>query len=489
MKEKKYPVTRRDFIKVSAATTAAVSAMSLGACNTENVPSPMKRPFGKLGFDVTTLGLGGQASIQWTPEDVVPEQIILKAFELGINYFDTSNLYLKSQLNFNKAFQQLDLIPEQENYNKKLRESIWLTSKTGMRWGKPGWPEQEGVNNWSQGENVQCAVDDVKRSLTQIFGDGEGFYPKGAYLDMVLCHTLNNPAEVDVLYKGLETPLDKEGNFGALVALRDLRDGTNLTGMNPKNEKLIRHIGFSGHAHPPAMIDMIQRDEYGILDGMLVAINANDKTKMNMQHNVIPVAEAKGMGIIGMKVFADAAMYHKEARWSQTPVDVFRKIGTPELPSKPLIEYSLTTPGVHTLIIGIGHIDEDPLKCQLVQNFYAAQIKVDGMSKEERTRIEKQAGAVRPDSNYFQRVKKENLTAPRNAEIVDNKLIWHSALADDEPITHYEVWVDGKLQAKVEHKPQVLKSQPFSFELKENGEEILLASVDNAGNRAETKLV
>lgn len=489
MKNKKYPVSRRDFLKVSAVTTAAVSTMSLGACNTERLPDPMKRPFGKLGFDVTTLGLGGQASIQWTPDDVVPEQIILKAFKLGINYFDTSNLYLKSQLNYNKAFKELHLIPGENGYDKNLRESIWLTSKTAMRWGKPGWPEREGVNNWSQGEKVKCAVDDVKRSLSQLFGDGKGYYPEGAYLNMVLCHTLNNPAEVDVLYEGLETSLDPEGNFGALVALRDLRDGTNLTGMNPKNEKLIRHIGFSGHAHPPAMMDMIQRDEFGVLDGMLIAINANDKTKMNMQNNVIPIAEAKGMGIIGMKVFADAAMYHKEPRWSQTPADVFRKVGTPELPSKPLIEYSLTTPGVHTLIIGIGHIDQDPLKCQLIQNFYAAQVKPDGMSASERKRIEEQAREIRPESNYFQRVEKVGLSGPRELKLDENKLTWQTALADEAPISHYEVIVDGKLVGKVEHKPQLLKSKPFRFQLDKKGNEVLVATVDKDGQRKETKIV
>lgn len=488
MPTKKYPVTRRDFIKVSAATTAAVSTMSLGGCNVEKVPAPMKRAFGKLGFDVTTLGLGGQASIQWTPENVDPVSIILKAFDLGINYFDTSNLYAKSQLHFHSAFEKLNLIPGNDNYNKDLRESIWLTSKTGMRWGKPGWPERENVNNWSNGENVKCAVDDVKRSLTQIFGDGEGYYPEGAYLNMVLCHTLHNTDEVDVLYEGLETPLDPDGNFGALVALRDLRDGTNLTGMNPKNEKLIRHIGFSGHANPPAMMDMIQRDEYGILDGMLIAINANDKTKMNMQYNVIPIAEAKGMGVIGMKVFADAAMYHKKPDWSNTPDDVYMKVGSQELPSKPLIEYSLTTPGVNTLIIGIGHIDDDPLKCQLVQNFYAAQVVPDGMSASERKRIEDQAKNVKPESNYFQAVKKENLSAPRDAKLNGNLLTWQTAMADEAPLDHYEITVDGKLEGTVKHEPQLLKSKPFSFELKEKGEEIVLAAVDRDGSRAEIKL-
>lgn len=490
MKTRKYPVSRRNFIKISAASAAAVSTMSLGSCNVEKVPPPMKRKFGNLGFDVTTIALGGQASLQWTPEDVDPVPIILKAFDLGINYFDTSNLYAGSQLNYNKAFKILKLIPGEEGYNEELRKSIWLTSKTAMRWGKPGWERIENVRNSSNGENVQCAVDDVKRSLTQIFGDGEGNYPEGAYLDMVLVHTLQTVEEVDVLYKGLETPLDPEGNFGALVALRDLRDGTNLTGMNPNNEKLIRHIGFSGHANPPAMIDMIQRDEYGILEGMLVAINANDKTKMNMQHNVIPVAEAKGMGIIGMKVFADAAMYHKEPRWSQTPADVFRKIGTPDLPSRPLIEYSLTTPGVHTLIIGIGQIDEDPLKCQLVQNFYAAQIEPGGMTAEERKKIEDYAGKVKEGkTNYFQTIEKQGLSAPQKLQLAENKISWHTAFADDAPISHYEILMGGQLLGKVEHKPQVLRSQPFVFEIEKPGEGIVVATVDAAGNRSEATLV
>ena len=453
--------------------------------NARKKPILMKRQLGQLNFEVTTLGLGGQGALQWTPDDVDPVAIILKAFSLGINYFDTSNLYLNSQLYYNKAFKRIGLIPGQDGYDQALRQSFWLTSKTRMRWGNPGWPERENVNNWSNGEKVLCAVDDVKRSLSQMFGDGVGFYPEGAYLDMVLCHGINSMEDVDVFYEGLETPLDPNGNFGALVALRDLRDGTNLTGMNPKEEKLIKHIGFSGHANPPAMMDMIQRDEYGILEGMLVSINANDKTKMNMQHNVIPIAEAKGMGIIGMKVFADAAMYHKEPRWSQTPADVFRKVGTDELPSKPLIEYSLTTPGVHTLIIGIGQIDDDPMKCQLVQNFYAAQIEPDGMSATERKRIEEQAKSVKPKSNYFQAIEKESLSAPRDAKITNDVLTWNTALADEEPISHYEVFRDGELLAKVEHKPQLLKSQPFSYTLDKPGN-VVLATVDKAGNRAET---
>lgn len=448
----------------------------------------MKRKFGNFDFEVTTLGLGGQASLQWTPADVDPVSIILKAFKLGINYFDTSNLYAGSQLNYNKAFKLLNLIPGEPKYDGKLRKSIWLTSKTCMRWGKPGWPERKNVNNWSNGmPDVKCAVDDLKRSLSQIFGDNKGGYPEGAYLDMILIHTLNTMDEVNVLYEGLETPLDPNGNFGALVALRDFRDGTNLTGMNPKKERLIKHIGFSGHANPPAMVDMIQRDEYGVLDGMLIAINANDKTKYNMQYNVIPVASAKGMGIIAMKVFADAAMYHKEPRWSRQPDDVFRRVGSPELPSRPLIEYSLTTSGIHTAIIGIGQIDEDPMKCQLVQNFYAAQISPNGMPESERKRIEDQAGKLKPKSNYFQ-IEKVGLTAPRNVRKEGNNLIWDNAFAGDTPIKTYEITINGKMVGEVVHRPQTLKSKPFMFEAQiKPGDQVEVVAVDQGGVRVSAR--
>jgi aryl-alcohol dehydrogenase-like predicted oxidoreductase len=485
---KHYPLSRRNFIKVSAVTTAGMSMLSFG--NSEKMPTPMKRKFGNFDFEVTTLGLGGQASLQWTPADVDPVPIILKAFKLGVNYFDTSNLYAGSQLNYNKAFKILNLIPGEPNYDEKLRKSIWLTSKTCMRWGKPGWPERKNVNNWSNGmPNVKCAVDDLKRSLSQVFGDNKGGYPQGAYLDMILIHTLNNADEVDVLYEGLETPLDPNGNFGALVALRDFRDGTNLTGMNPKNEKLVRHIGFSGHANPPAMVDMIQRDEYGILEGMLIAINANDKTKYNMQHNVIPIAAAKGMGTIAMKVFADAAMYHKEPRWSRDSNDVFRKVGTPELPSRPLVEYSLTTPGIHTLIIGIGQIDDDPMKCQLIQNFYAAQIEPGGMPESERTRIEEQAKKVKANSNYFQ-MDKVGLTSPRNLRKEENKILWDTAFAGDAPLKAYEVLVNDVKVGEVIHKPQVLKRKPFVFKTSiEAGDKIEVVAIDQNGDRAKALLV
>ncbi|MCK5134796.1 MAG: aldo/keto reductase [Bacteroidales bacterium] len=488
---KHHTLSRRKFVKLSAAAAAGLTVLPGFRFGLDQLPIPMKRMFGKTGFEVTTLGLGGQASLQWTPEDVDPVPIIMKAFKMGINYFDTSNLYADSQLNFGKAFKKLNLLPGRPGYDRELRESIFLTTKTHIKWAKPDFPDIEGVGNWTQGDHGKGAVGDLKRSLSQMFGDGKGNYPEGAYVNMILMHSLNNTDEVDVLYKGLETPLDKNENFGTLVAMKDFRDGTNLTGLNPNKERLIRHIGFSGHLNSPAMMEMIRRDRFDLLDGMLVAINPNDKRYLNHQYNVIPVAKAKNMGIIAMKVFADGAMYDKEARWSRTPEDVVRTVGTTELPSKPLVEYALTTPGIHTAIIGIGQISDDHLKCQLVQNYYAAQIAPDGMSEKKRLQLEEKTGSVKNgQTNWFQ-LERAELSPPNNVILkVENEveITWDTAYTADAPLSHYEVFREEKRIALVSHEPQISK-EPFGFKDSTRGSSYRVVSVDHAGNRSESVLL
>ena len=207
---------------------------------------------------------------------------------------------------------------------------------------------------------------------------------------MVLIHNLTSLAEVEAVWEGFDKPDPRAENHGTLAALLDYRDGTNRTGLNPKEEKLIRHLGFSGHHSPPVMIEMIQRDEGNIFDGMLVAINANDRQNFNMQHNIIPIAGAKGLGIIGMKVFADGAMYRKEPDVEpHTGQHIVRIVGSDSLPSRQLVEYASSTPGIGTLIIGTGQISEDPESCQLQQNLSAAQIAPKGLSATDRLAIRK----------------------------------------------------------------------------------------------------
>ncbi len=490
--------TRRDFLRTSAIAAAGISTVPYISCSGSTLPTPMTRSFGKLNFEVTSLGLGGQASLQWTSASEDPVEIIMKTFKLGVNYFDTSNWYGPSQTNFGRAFRRLNLIPGQSNYDEKLRKSIFLTSKTGLRWGKGGY-DVEGVYSGTNGVYPSHTLYDVKRTLSQIFGDGTGAYPEGAYLDMVLVHNFQYENEVEVCFMGIEDTNPDMEHIGALAALRDVRDGTNLTGMNPKNEKLIRHIGFSGHWSSPNMMKMIQGDTYDLLDGMLVAINANDKLNLNMQHNVIPVAAAKNMGIIAMKVFADGAMYTKPANWSNTSEHVVRTVGSEQLPSQPLVQYALTTPGIHTAIIGIGHVDDDPARCQLHQNFLSAQIEPDGLGEGDRKNIEQMALAAKEGkTNYFQ-VKEGGLTAPTKPEIKqemmgDDRVVtlaWNTALAGDEPLKSYEIWRDGEKAGELPHQPQT-GTAPFHFEDKpgnRSAHAYKIVTVDAAGNKAASDIL
>ncbi|MBW1849256.1 MAG: aldo/keto reductase [Deltaproteobacteria bacterium] len=331
------------------------------------------RRLGRTNRQVTTLGLGGQASIQWTAEGIDPVAIIEKAIRLGINYLDTSNIYGSSQENYGKAFKKLGLVPDTSNYDKKLRESIFLAGKTHFRTARR--PENDRFRTdfsegMGDGFKTDNAVDDVKRSLSLMFGDGKGGYPKGAYLDSIQFHNLNTFDEIDMLFEGSQ---DRPW-MGALAAMLDLRDGTNRSGCNSDKEKLVKHIGITGHWSTATHIYAIQRDDRRVLDTLLVTMNPSDGQYMAHHHNAVEVAQAADMGIIGMKIFADAAYYHKEPQFSNTPADVYYDVGSEKLPSNDLVQYALSIPGISTVIPGIGHIDDNPEKCQVSQNLKAAQI-------------------------------------------------------------------------------------------------------------------
>ncbi len=490
--------SRRRFIKGAALASASVSLGPYFAFGAAQPAKLMKRPMGRLGFEATTLGLGGQGSLQWTPAGVDPVKIILKAFDLGVNYYDTSNVYDSSQLNYGKAFRELHLIPGRPGYNERLRSSIFLTSKTALRFGKGG-SQKQGLINVTNGTAGSHTADDIKRTLSQVFGDGQGSYPEGAYLNMVLMHSIGHfsgMADVDAVYEGYEHPDPKAETIGALATLIDYRDGTNLTGLNPRQEKLIRHIGFSGHAQPDVMMEMIQRDSRGILEGMLVAINANDRQNFNMQYNVIPVAAANNMGVIAMKVFADGAMYDKAATWTSRPDMIVQKVGSNVLPSRRLVQYSLTTPGIHTAIIGTGRIDGDPASCQLQQNLSAAQIAPNALSVSDRREIEKLAATIKEGkTNYFQ-APMQALGAARNPAAAQEmrgqkrvaQLKWQTAFAGDEPVVRYEILRDNRKIGQVTHKPQTSRT-PFLFEeaLSDKAAHAYqIVTVDSAGRTAKT---
>jgi len=235
-----------------------------------------------------------------------------------------------------------------------------------------------------------------------------------------------------------------------------------------------------------------------LLDAMLVAINANDKLMFSMQHNVIPLAKAKNMGVIGMKVFADGAMYTKPAEWSNKVEHVVRTVGAKELPSKPLIQYALTTPGVDLVIIGIGQISDKFENCQLSNNFEAAQIKPDGLSESRRTEIEQIAARVKGGkTNYFQR-QAVSLLPPQEVKVSkpvainsENVIIgWNTAFAGQSALKTYEVWCDGNRKAEIPFRPQ-LTTDPITWEdlYDKQSHRYSVKIIDNDGREAVSEVV
>jgi len=466
------------------------------------------RRLGRTEWQVTTLGLGGQASIQWTAEGVDPIAIIEKAYRLGINYMDTSNVYGPSQRNFGEAFRRLGLSPAAGNYDVASREKIYVASKTHIRSARH--PEGERFRtSWSEGMmdefGVQTAVDDVRRSLSLMFGDGKGAYPEGAYLDCIQFHNINTMDEVDMLFDGFDDRRPDRPWMGAIAAMLDLREGTNKTGCNPKNEKLVRHIGITGHWNTAAHIYAIQRDPHRVLDTLLVTINPTDCKFMAHRHNAIAAAAAADMGIIGMKVFADAAYYHKEVRFSNSPEDVYFEVGSKEVPSREIIQYALSVDGVSTLIIGIGHVDDDPEKCQIEQNLAAAQIN-GPLGADQMTQIEEKVqSAGKGNANaYFQR-RPMGLSAPRNVGAENDSSMpgigrnavrvgWDTAYAGNDPIERYDIFRDDNVIASVTHQPQIT-SRRFHYddilddEQKDKSHQYRVRSVDGSGKTSDSQSV
>jgi hypothetical protein len=296
-----------------------------------------------------------------------------------------------------------------------------------------------------------------------MFGDGQGAIPEGAYLDSIQVHNLMTIEQVGQIYEGYgERGAGKPERVGALAGLLDYRDGTNYTGLNPEHKRWVRHIGITGHQSSPVLMSAIRRDRDQILDTVLVALNAHDRLCSSHQNNALPLAVARGMGVIAMKLFADGAFYGKEKRFSRTPEDVIHSVGKPEAAAySDLVRYSLSLPGVSVAITGIGRIQrEKPEADQLVANL-AAAVK-DMPSEIERARIEKDAAARHAaDTNYFQD-KTNVLVQPTGVRAVKDgdrlRVEWNTALAGRDPLRAYQVMAGSRVLLTIPFRPQLTET-------------------------------
>jgi aryl-alcohol dehydrogenase-like predicted oxidoreductase len=450
---------RRQLFTTLAAGTAAALAAPAFAAKPVATPKQIipKKVLGRTGVAVTPLGLGGQASLQWTPEGVDPADIICRAVELGVNYLDTANVYGNSQMNYGEAFRRMNLVPGKTGYNAALRESFYFASKSTRRFARD--PAD------TSGQNT---ITDLKRTLTQAFGDGQGFIPEGAYLDCIQMHAIGSLADVTKLYVGMAERGGKmPDQIGAFAALLDYRDGTNYTGLNPEHKRWVRHVGVTGHLDSTVLSQLIRMDEGNELDTLLVALNVADKLYLPHQNNVLPLALAKGLGVIAMKVFADGAFVgSKEPHWTRGPQEVNQKVGGSKLSTHDMVRYTVSLPGVCTTIIGTGHINrKNPADDQLVANLAAACDTP--MTRAERLKLEKEAeAAYGATTNYFQE-KARGLIPPSEVKVTKDagrvKVTWQAAVAGAKPLATYDIRCAGKTLLSIPARPQTTLAPLYAY--------------------------
>lgn len=252
--------SRREFLGTTLTTTAAVAAASRMTTHAEVVSGAAPAPTGKLpplpfnprtaaampmrnlgrtGYRVGIFSLGCQAAIEIKGNEQLSVNIMNRAIDLGVNYFDTSNAY-----GGGVSEEHVGLVL------KDRRKEVFLASKTTKR-------DYDGAM-----AHLELSF---KRMQTN-------------HLDLWQIHNLQKMEDVDTLL----------GSNGALKAFQQA-----------KAEGLTRFIGVTGHYEPNVLREMISRAE---LDCLLMAVNAADPHYLSFIEHLLPLALEKQMGVIGMKV-------------------------------------------------------------------------------------------------------------------------------------------------------------------------------------------
>jgi uncharacterized protein len=234
---------RRTFL-----STSAVAGLGAFAWGTERVQAKAgdipKRTFGKTGEQLTIVGQAGGRFPLCTFEEA--KAVTLRAYELGVNYFDTARIYWDGK--------------SEEVYGAVLppfRKNIFLTTKSPQR-------------------SRQGAEADLAASLRALKTD---------HVDLWQMHQVSTMDEVEQIF----------APGGAIEAFEAAKKAGKC-----------RFIGFTGHHDPKVHLAMLKK--YDHYDTILMPLHAADPGYESFEKNVLPVAVARGMGIQGMKSTANAKL-------------------------------------------------------------------------------------------------------------------------------------------------------------------------------------
>jgi hypothetical protein len=301
---------RREFLKAGGAMTAALlTPAALGAetshtlpglpFNPETTAAMPTRNLGKTGYKVGIFSLGGQAALEQANNEAVAVPLIERALDLGVNYIDTSSIYGG---------------PDRwsEQYVGKVmahrRNRAFLATKTKER---------------TRDESLKM----IEKSLELLKTD---------HVDLWQLHDVGTLLDVNEIFaKG-----------GAMEALLEM-----------KEQKVVRHLGLTGHYRPDALMEGIRRYPF---DTVLMALSAADPHHYSFNEALLPLAVERQMGIIGMKIPGRGRLL---SNWTPQPLDVQAHMWEGMVPAptpgtltmREAMYYTLSRP-VSTIIIGCDSI-------------------------------------------------------------------------------------------------------------------------------------
>src|SRR5262249_32472738 len=150
------------------------------------------------------------------------------------------------------------------------------------------------------------------------------------HLDLWQLHDLRTPADLRAIF----------GRGGALEAL-----------LQARQDGRVRFLGLTGHHDPSILLDAVGRFDF---DTVLVALNAADVHRMPVASSRRADATRRGMGVIGMKVYA-AGMLVRAGEQGLTPSQA--------------MGYVLNLPGVSTVVIGCSSPAEVEQNARIARDF------------------------------------------------------------------------------------------------------------------------
>jgi predicted aldo/keto reductase-like oxidoreductase len=239
----KTAMNRRDFIRAAAATAMGASwGESLGfAADIHGMPY---RTLGSTGERVSLLGVGGAHLAFNGISETDAIAVVRIAMDNGVNFLDNSWDYTdgETELRMGKALK--------DGY----RARAFLMSKI-------------------DGRSARVAALQIDESLWRLGTD---------HLDLIQVHDISRLQDAERIFA-------PDGAIHALVQARQAGK--------------VRFIGFTGHKSPEIHLHVLNvAEQHGFaFDTLQMPLNVMDAHFQSFTHQVLPVANKKKMGVIGMK--------------------------------------------------------------------------------------------------------------------------------------------------------------------------------------------